>query len=371
MRLRWTWTIGRIAGITVSIHPSWFIVYVLFAWSATVMVPVVAPQLSRTSGVLLGCIAALALFASVVAHEFAHALVARRLGIPIAGITLFLFGGVAMIVREPDSPRDELRVALAGPALSLVLAAAFATLATLANAVHWLWIFALSFFLAAANAMLAVFNLLPAFPSDGGRVLRALLWHWRRSQAEATLWASYASLAVSGALVVAGIVLLVVTREPRGTWWILIGLFLAQAAAASGRQARVDWALERMPVRECMLTRLIPVTADTPVATFLGEVAGQPKAAYPVVEGGTLVGLADVRHTAGLPLPEWEHTAVGAIMTPLTKTVGLAGAASARDALVMLRESRLGELPVYEDGELVGVVTPESIYRTLRERRVH
>ncbi|HEV2036961.1 MAG TPA: site-2 protease family protein, partial [Candidatus Eremiobacteraceae bacterium] len=125
MRLRWTWKLGRVAGIDIGIHPSWLVIYGLIAWSAIIAARFFTPELGQQSTIVLGLIASLVLFASVVAHEFAHALVARRLGIPIGGITLFLFGGVATILNEPGSPADEMRIAIAGPALSIALAAVF------------------------------------------------------------------------------------------------------------------------------------------------------------------------------------------------------------------------------------------------------
>ncbi|MBV8204822.1 MAG: site-2 protease family protein, partial [Candidatus Eremiobacteraeota bacterium] len=200
MRLRWTWKLGRIAGIEVGIHPSWLIIYALVVTSAIGFTPLFSPELSHSSTIVLGLVAALVLFASVVAHEFAHALVARRLGIPIGGITLFLFGGVATIESEPNSPADEFRVAIAGPALSVALAIVFGALYAGTMALGWLWVATLCAYLALTNAALAAFNLLPAFPSDGGRVLRSLLWRLNNSQAKATLWASWVSVVFAGLL---------------------------------------------------------------------------------------------------------------------------------------------------------------------------
>ncbi len=368
MRLRGTWKIGRIAGIEVGIHPSWLIIYAMFAWSAMVIARMYAPQLHGASNIVLGLIASLMLFASVVAHEFAHALVARRLGIPIGGITLFLFGGVATIESEPATPADELRMALAGPALSIVLAFIFFGLATLAMATNAVWLGTLCIFLAWTNGVLAVFNLLPAFPSDGGRVLRALIWMMQRSQPRATLWASRVSLIVAVSLVGAGLYFVVFMHLSRGLWWMIIGTFLAQAALTSGRQARVEMSLEAMQVRDCMLKTLIPVPAGTMVANFIG-LAGHPGAAYPVVDQGSLVGLANVQHTAGVPLAMWNQTPVSQVMVPIAKTPALNGAESAREALAQLREHKVDELPVYDDGELVGIVTRDSIYRRLHARR--
>ena len=365
MRLGWTWKLGRIAGIEVGIHPSWLVIYALMVWSAIAFTPSVAPSLSHGQVILLGLIGALMLFASVVAHEFAHALVARRLGIPIGGITLFLFGGVATIEAEPRSPADELRVAIAGPALSVVLAVAFAALQVVTSLIGWVWGATLCEYLWVTNLVLAIFNLLPAFPSDGGRVLRALLWMWTKSQAQATAWAARASVTVAALLAAAGVYFVLALHEVRGTWWIVIAIFLAQAALASGRQARIDLALERMRVSDCMLKTLIPIPAGTMVASFIGELAGTPGAGYPVVDRGALVGLADVRHTSGVPLALWHETPVSSIMIPIEQTPALTGKESARAALAQLHESAVDELPVYDGAELVGIVTRDSIFRRL------
>jgi Zn-dependent protease/CBS domain-containing protein len=369
MRFRWTWKICRIAGITISVHPSWLIIFALFAWSATVAARLFSPELNGTSSLVLGIVASLMLFASVVAHEFAHALVARRLGIPIGGITLFLFGGVATIMREPKRPADELKMAIAGPALSVVLAAVFFGLAFAADAAHWLWGSTFCFFLAFANALVAAFNLLPAFPSDGGRVLRSLLWMLQTSQARATVWASGVSVVVAAGIVIAGIFFVFSSHEMRGWWWVVIGAFLAQAAVATGRTARVDLALERLHVRDCMVRTLVPVPASTSVATFIGEVAGKPQTAYPVVDQGRLVGLADVRQTAGIPVPLWHDTPLSAVMTPIANTVALTGTESAREVLNKLADRKLAELPVYDSGELIGIVTQDSIFRALHAQK--
>lgn len=369
MRLRWTLRLGRIAGIIVSVHPSWIIIYALFAYAATNIARLFVPELSAISSVALGLVASLVLFASVVAHEFAHALVARRLGIPIAGITLFLFGGVASIVREPKSPFDEVRMAAAGPALSIGLACVFTLLALAARELHWVWIATLCGFLGMANAMLAIFNLLPAFPSDGGRILRALLWAFKKSQARATSLASIVSLVIAVALAGAGLYFTVSWHAGLGVWWIVLGTFLAQAAIISGQQARVDLILEELTVADSMRQKLVPVPASTSVAAFIGEVAGVAGAAYPVVEEGRPIGVIDVRHTAGMPLAVWDSTPVTTVMTPLAADSSVAASLSARQALSVLHDRGVSELPVFEGAALVGIVSQESIFQALHARR--
>lgn len=373
MFVRGTVRIGRIAGIDIAIHASWIVIYVLMAWSITQIAP---SDLGRRGIIELGLVVSLLLFASVVAHELSHAIVARRLGIPIGNITLFLFGGVASIKHEPGTPADELKVAVAGPAMSVLLClVCYAIGSLLPQRMEWgglLW-----FLLAWMNLALAAFNLLPAFPSDGGRILRALLWKWSRSQAIATGWAGVVSMIVAVLLVAGGIWVVAFGGEympgayhfVRGWWIILIALFLGQAAYASIRGARFNRILETMPVKECMARTLIPVPAATSIAGFVGELAVNGRGtAYPVVSEGAPIGLVTLQDTSAVPHVLWQHTPVTAVMTPSDRTPGIGPDVPAYEALVALDERHVGELPVYDRGELVGVVSKESIYGGVRAK---
>src|SRR5579863_816925 len=374
MFVRGTWRVGRIAGVEIAIHPSWLIVYVLFAWSAMTVAPLLDPHLKRGGAIGLGLAYAALLFASVVVHELSHALVARRLGMPIGNITLFLFGGVASIMREPGSPAAEMQMAAAGPAASIVISLVAFGLALLTPDG---WLNDLLLLLAYSNAALAVFNLLPAFPSDGGRILRALIWHFRRSQARATASAGIVSLIVAAGLIVAGIYFALdgarATGEGmiavRGWWWILIGLFWAQAALASIRGARVSLILETMPVGECMARTIVPVPTTTTIAGFIAEMAVAGRgAAYPVVNNGEFVGLVTLQDTAAVPHALWPHTPVTAVMTPAERTPRIPAQMPASDALEALDARSVGELPVFENGTLTGVVSKESIFTAVHAR---
>jgi len=369
MQLRWTWRIGRIAGIEVAIHPSWLFTYALFAWWMIVFVQTEQIRLDAAAEIALGLLASLVLFASVVAHEFAHAIVARRLGIPIGNIVLFLFGGVASILREPGTPLDEFKMAAAGPGLSLVLALLFGALYALLHRTPWLWGATFCLLLGVANLGLAVFNLLPMFPSDGGRLLRALLWRIVRSQARATGVAAIISTVIAAGLIFAGVYVAVAQRDPRSLWWVVIGAFLGQAALASARQARVGLALERLKVGDCMERRLIAVSSEASVSAFLGEVVPDlRRTGYPVVSGGRLVGLVSLRDTATIPPALWAGTPVSAVMTPASKASSLSSSMAASEALVELTKTQSHSLPVYEDDVLAGVVSEETIFGALRRR---
>jgi len=375
---RGTLRIGRIAGIEIAVHVSWLIIYALFAWSISTLV---GPELGRAQTIELGLVFSLVLFASVIVHELAHAIVARRLGIPIGNITLFLFGGVASIKREPGTPADELKMAAAGPAASVVLSVLF-------GAIAWplpermVWANDLFWFLAWANLILAVFNLLPAFPSDGGRILRALLWHFQKSQARATRAASSISFVIACLLVIAGIFLVfdpraiagpdtsaVANIAVKGWWWILIGLFLGQAALASRRGAQANLILETMPVGECMARTIIPVPAAASIAQLVAEIALKGvDAGYPVVTEGRVIGLVTLQDTAAVPHTLWQETPVTAVMTPLARTPAAAPAMPACEALEALDSHHVGELPVFDDGALTGVVSKASIFAALHDR---
>ena len=374
MLVRGSWRIGEIAGIEIAVHPSWIVIFLVFSISSTMVAQLLAQdmgvRLSTASGVVLGILAALVIFASVIAHEFSHALVARRLGIPIGNITLFLFGGVASILREPGTPGDEAKMAAAGPLASLVLSAIFAGLSLGADRLNWGWVTTLFTLVASANLVLALFNLLPAFPSDGGRLLRSALWRMLGSQARATAAASTVSAVVAGLLVIAGTYLTLQGRW-NGIWLVLIALFLLQAAIASGRQARINYQLENLRVGDLMARTLIPIGGDSSLAAFVaGATSDGSRAGYPVVSGGAFVGLANPRDTGAVPPTLWGQTPVSAVMIPVTRLPVLSPDARASDALAALAKSGVRALPVFENGELTGVVSEEIIFSALRDRGV-
>jgi Zn-dependent protease len=374
MRLRWTWRIGSIAGIDVGVHPSWLLVFALFAYVAMERSSLLGFDLPLVQRIILGLAVSLVLFASVIVHEFSHAFVARRQGIPIGNITLFLFGGVATILREPGTPMDEVRMATAGPLASIALALIFGLIWFICSELGFLWGTAFAALLALSNAMLAIFNMLPAFPSDGGRVLRALLWKATGSQARGTGYAAMVSALIAGLLMLTGLTVAVVDYKQDPFWsfalWpVIIGAFLLQAALASARQARINLALERMPITDCFARKLISVPADMSVASFVSQLAvGDPSAGYAVVNDGKFVGLLSVRDTGGVPHSLWEVTPVSAVMTPSHRVPGLTANAAACEGLAQLELQAVRELPVFDNGALTGVISHDTIFAALRAK---
>jgi Zn-dependent protease len=238
-----TFTIGRIFGIRVAVHTSWFAIYALVVWS----VSAVFTGISREMALLAAASYGIVLFASLIVHEFAHALVARSFGVRTRVITLFLFGGVASLEREPPTPRAEVLVAVAGPLASFALAAIFGAVAYAAYALPVPSTLAdLALLAAIGNAGIGVFNLIPAYPMDGGRVLHALVWRVRRSRAAATAAASLAGVWLAAIVVCASVVMLVTTREWRFGWYATIGMFVLITSYRTFADARAVRRYERM-----------------------------------------------------------------------------------------------------------------------------
>lgn len=263
--MRQTFTLGRLFDIRVGVHVSWLAVYLI----VTVSIAGSMTGLAPAAAVGLAAVCALLLFASVIAHEFAHALTARRFGVRTSAITLFLFGGVATLETEPPTPRAEVLIALAGPAMSALLAAlSFGVLALFEHTVTGDAAQAagmLIAYLALANGALAVFNCIPAFPMDGGRVLRAVLWQTRKSRAAATGAASITGLVIVGALMVAAIGAGIAMHAWQGIWYVLVGAFLLRQGWLQYRDSRFIERLERVRVSDVMDTAL---TDDLPADGF-------------------------------------------------------------------------------------------------------
>jgi Zn-dependent protease/predicted transcriptional regulator len=309
-------------GFEIRVDPSWLIIAALIVWSlATGYFPEAAPGLHDIDYLALATVAMLGLFAVLILHELSHAIVARRYGLAVGGITLFLFGGVAELQQEPESPASEFSIAIAGPATSFALAGIFAAIGAAAKSVHVSsGTVALLDYLAAINLVLAVFNLLPAFPLDGGRILRAALWRASGDLLDATRRASLAGRAAGYALVALGIAVLFSTRSVLGGLWpILLGLFLAGAAAATYQQMLTRRALSGRAVGDLM-TRAVHVTGpDRTVSALVDEVMLRHGIGFvPVVVNGVALGYVDTAAVQGIDRDNWDATRVEDVFIPLS-----------------------------------------------------
>ncbi len=367
-------------GIRIVADYSWFLIVALIATSLAVgWFPTAIPHRTELAYALLGLITALFFFASVLVHELAHSVVAVRSGIPVRKITLFLFGGVAEIMREPADAGTELRVALAGPVTSAAIAAVLWTAYALMGSASARPGLRLAIqYLAMANTVLLAFNLLPGLPLDGGRVLRALIWRARGSLRRATRAASMAGKVIAGLLALAGVGFVVMAflmgvqaREAiiPGLWFIFIALFLRQAADSSYRQVLVREALAGVAISSVMVTDPVSVPSDITLSDLIERyLLRHHYTAYPVVDGDVPLGVVSVALVKSVPRDRWRSTTVSQAMRPLTDDIALAPEDTLPTAIGKMSASGLTKLPVMRDGRLIGVVTKRDIATYLEIR---
>lgn len=354
----------RIAGIDVEAHWSWALIVGLLVWSlAAAVFPETNPGLTDASYVAMGSGAALLLFASLAAHELGHALQARREGMRIEGITLWLLGGVARFAGAFPSAGAELRIALAGPLVSLVLGVVLLAAAlvlplppALDGVLHWL---------GSMNLLLLAFNMIPALPLDGGRVLRAALWARSGDHVAATRSAVVIATAFGRFLVGAGIVLVLLTGAIGGLWFALIGWFLLNAAAGEGLLA-LDAAHAGPRVRDVMVAAPVGVPAGTSAQRFLDDVVATHRhLVYPVTSAGEPVGLVSFRDALRLGPDAREATRVEQLMVPLARVLVLDGERPLVDVVGELTAAPLRRALVAVDDGSAGLLSPTDALRTL------
>ena len=303
-------------GFQVWIDASWILIGILVTWTlASGVFPAVLPSLSSSTYWWMGIAGTIGLLFSIVFHETAHSLVARRFGIEIRGITLFVFGGVAQMAGEPGSARAEFLMALAGPVSSLLLSAALFGLSGLLGELGGpQTLLAVVWYLASLNAMLGVFNLVPAFPLDGGRMLRAALWGWRQDVAWATRIASAAGDAFGLLLIVLGILEVLRGDLIGGVWQILIGMFLRSTAATSYQQTMAQRLLAGVSVAKVMTSNPIAVPPDVSIDHFVEDfVYRYHHREFPVAQDGLLLGRIGTKEVSTLDRDLWPHTKVDAL----------------------------------------------------------
>jgi PDZ domain-containing secreted protein/Zn-dependent protease len=369
-----SFTLLRVKGIPIGAHWSWLVVFAFVVLSlARTVLPLEYPGFADGTYLVMALAGALLFFASIVAHELGHALAAIREGMVIEGISLWVFGGVARLKGRFRSPGAEFRVAIAGPLVSAALVGVFTAAGAVAAGLGAAEpVVGTVSYLASINAILIGFNLVPALPLDGGRVLRAWLWRRCGSFAFATAWAARAGSAFG--LVLSGIgVLGLLSGGPNGgVWLIFLGWFLTSAARAEAATARVTEALEGLAVEDAMTRHPEVVPAAMSVNAFLADVVGgRGHRSYPVVDGERLVGVASLRRAGSVPAGDRSTTPVERIMTPVSEAGVVDARAEMIDAAASLQEPS-AHLTVVEDGRVVGVVTASDLRRllaTLQARR--
>ncbi len=358
--------LGRIGGVQIGINWSWLVVFALIVWSLTVGVfPDQNPGLSEGAYVGMGIVAAFLFFSSLLLHELGHAFQARREGMEIDGITLWLFGGVARFKGMFPSAGAEFRIAVAGPLVTVLLGGAFiavAALAPLPDAVD-----GVAAWLGYINLFLLVFNLLPALPLDGGRVLRAVLWHFRGDFPWATRVAGDVGRGFGYAFIAGGVFLFIFQAAWSGMWLAFIGWFLLMAAGAEARYVMAREALAGLRVRDLMVREPVTVAAGETLAAFMDDVAFAHRyTTYPVVDDGHALGLLPFRSVAEVPRREWEERHVRDCLVPLSSVPLLREEEPLADAFGELTESPVSRGLVLEGERLVGMLSISDVARVLQ-----
>lgn len=378
----------KLFGINISVDWSWFFIFLLVTWNLAVALfrplhPDWSPLLVWGTAIL----SSLLFFASVLLHELAHSLVAIARGLPVRRITLFIFGGVSNIEREPPSPVTEFLVTIVGPLTSIVLGLLFlflggsqlnlqslqfggttqalSQLSPLSTLLLWL---------GPVNIILGIFNLIPAFPLDGGRILRSIFWAATDNLRRATRWATAISQVIAWLLIFLGIAMVFGVRIPflgtgliSGLWLAFIGWFLNNAAAQSYRQVVVSDLLDGVPVSRLMYSNAPTVSPNQTVSQLVYDhIMGTDEHSFPVIEHERLVGLVCLEDVRRVPRQDWDVTQVQSIMTPLNDLTIVSPREEATEAFQKLASKDFNQMPVVQNGELVGLLRRRDIVRWLQ-----
>ncbi|HUU55105.1 MAG TPA: site-2 protease family protein [Armatimonadota bacterium] len=363
--------IGRVFGIDIEIDYTWFIIFfIVVIGLSTNWLAKYLPDVSVGLRWLIAALTTILFFASVLLHELSHSVVALRSGIKISGITLFLFGGMSKMTDEPKSPGVEFRMAIAGPLMSLVLAVVFFAAAFLLRSGPGGVVFSTVFrWLGIVNGMLAAFNLLPGFPLDGGRVLRAGLWYWKASLGDATRIASSFGQGIGLMMIVGGIFMFFTAGRFDFLWLAFIGWFLMQAAQQSYRQLVLRQALSGVPVSSVMTQDLDVVPADITLDQVVQDfIMARNHPAFPVQDGDELLGLLCLNDIRSVPREQWHSMTARQATPPLSEQNTIAPSSDAWDALIRMSSEDCGRLVVIEDGRLRGIVSRTDIMRLMHHR---
>lgn len=361
-------TLFKLFGFAIRIDFSWLIIALLITWTlAKDLFPHYYEGLASPSYWIMGIFGALGLFASVVFHELSHSLVARKFGIPMKGITLFIFGGVAEMTEEPPSPMAEFFMAVAGPLSSIVLGLGLFAVRFFGNGLGWskpiLGIFS---YLALINLVLAGFNLLPAFPLDGGRVLRSVLWGMKDNIRWATRIASGIGSGFGIGIIFLGALSVFRGNLIGGIWWILIGMFMRGASQMSYQQLVTRRSLEGEKVRRFMVSSPVTVSPSISVEELVEDyIYRYHFKMFPVVKDERLLGCVNVNQVKSIPRHEWSSRDVGQLATHCSKDNTIGPDEDAMKALSLMNSTKASRLMVVEGDRLLGVISLKDMLEFL------
>jgi Zn-dependent protease/predicted transcriptional regulator len=379
--------IGKVFGIEIRIDWSWLLIFLLITFSLSVTFGQIHTDWSPALTWGTGIVASLLFFASVLAHEMAHSLVARAQGVPVRSITLFLFGGVSSIERDPASARNEFVMAFVGPLTSIVIGVVLLLITgifvgpitagvtdPLAAIAKLNPLFTLLMWLGSVNVLVGFFNLVPGFPLDGGRVLRSIIWAITDNVRRATRYASWAGQFIAWLMIVTGIAMVFGVQVPffgtglvGGVWLAFIGWFLNNAASQSYQQLVIHDILQGVQVARIMRSDPPTVAPNSSVSTLVHDhIMGTDDHSFPVMDDGRLLGLVTLEDVRHVHRDNWDTTSIRDIMTPADKLITVPPTEDAADALNKLTERDVGQLPVTTDGQLAGLLRRQDIIKWLR-----
>lgn len=364
-------SLGKVFGIRIGVSFSWFVIFgLLTILLSTAYFPENYPNLSRSTYLSLGLTTSLLFFASVLLHELSHAIVARLNKLKISSITLFIFGGVAHMEKDAESPKAEFFMAVAGPFMSFFLAFAFGGIYIAAYSLGARTVYlAPLLYLSFINLYLGVFNMAPGFPLDGGRVLRAILWYLTGDITRATRVVSWIGQGFAALLVTGGVLMFVADKALwlNGVWLIFIGIFLWQVAAAGYEQVVVHSALAGLTVKDIMTTDVVTVESTTILRSLIDNYFMKYRhARFPVIEDNKMIGIVTLNDVKDTPREEWDFTRTRAVMQPLMQEEIVPPDVSAEEVIGRIAASIRGHLVVLEDGMPVGILTMRDVMDAIR-----
>jgi len=364
--------LGKIMGIPVRIHYTLWLVFVLIAWSlAYGYMPHQYPGLSPVTYWTIGIASAIVLFASVLIHELSHSYIAKKNGLPIARITLFFFGGVSEMTEEPQDAGLEVRMAAAGPLMSFMIAGVLGGFWYIGQAAGVpIVVTATVGYGALINAVLGAFNLLPAFPLDGGRVFRGSLWKHSKNLVGATRTATRVSEGLSLLMMLGGFVAIIFGDFVDGIWIVVLGWFIKSGAETSLRQTLIGETLTGLTVGSIMTQGVLTVSPDITVQQLVSDYfLVHPHAGYPVMKDGRLLGLVTLQSARAIPKEQRITETVAQAMIPLERAPMIQPGVSALDALQKMARERVEMILVTEGDRLLGVVTRDDLMKTIQTRQ--
>ncbi|HZD59253.1 MAG TPA: site-2 protease family protein [Anaerolineae bacterium] len=365
--------LGKIFGIEITLDYSWFIIFAIITFVLSFsLFPQLVPGLSTTAYIIIGGITSVLFFSSVLFHEMVHSIIAKRNGIDIRGIRLIIFGGVSQIAEEPRTPGVEFKVAIAGPLSSIVLGGAFLGISVAGNqAGLGPLVVAPAFWLGYINIFLGVFNLLPGFPLDGGRVFRSAIWYFTGNLVRSTNIAAGVGKGIAYLMIFAGIVGPLFGGLISLVWFVLLGWFLLRAAEAERIQVIYHEALEGVKVGEIMTENPETVEPGISIQEMVERhFMRRNWVAYPVVENGNVRGMITLKSLENLPRSQWAYTSVGNVMRPLSPDIVTRPDAEVFNILPKLSTIAEGRILVMQDDQLVGLLTETDVNRAI-VRRLH